>query len=212
MPAAADWGLSCPFPGDLFAQFERLQGLYLSFNNLTVGGGAPCMGCLSPTCLESVGEGGLLGASSPWSQVPLAAFASSPPHLSPHSAWPSVLSLQGYVSVSETRPCSISSHWPPGMLTAGLSLPAGRHQRGGAQPERPAQPARAGCALLQGFRPADGCFACGMLRVCRHACEILVRCTFPVHARRGAFNSMLTPSCPACRCCAPSPQACKATA
>lgn len=42
VPAAADWGLSCPFPGDLFAQFERLQGLHLSFNNLTVGGGALC--------------------------------------------------------------------------------------------------------------------------------------------------------------------------
>jgi hypothetical protein len=28
--------MACPFPGDLFAQFEKLQGLYLSYNNFTV--------------------------------------------------------------------------------------------------------------------------------------------------------------------------------
>ena len=33
--------MSCPFPGDLFAQFERLQGLYVSFNQFTVCG---CLG------------------------------------------------------------------------------------------------------------------------------------------------------------------------
>lgn len=32
----ADWGMSCPFPGDLFAQFTKLQYLYASYNAFTV--------------------------------------------------------------------------------------------------------------------------------------------------------------------------------
>jgi hypothetical protein len=34
---ARGWFMGCPFPGDLFAQFSKLQGLYLSYNSLTVG-------------------------------------------------------------------------------------------------------------------------------------------------------------------------------
>ncbi len=41
---AAGWNMACPFPGDLFAQFERLQGLFVSFNQFTVGG---CLGGLT---------------------------------------------------------------------------------------------------------------------------------------------------------------------
>lgn len=48
---SAGWNLTCPFPGDLFARFNKLQGLFLSYNQLSVG-----LMCLLPGICYSLGS------------------------------------------------------------------------------------------------------------------------------------------------------------